>query len=303
MSAIWTPTQARRELESVFTERQATVLTKMYAEHYSQLVRVSDFTELKLIVKDLAEAQHRTEARVEELAVAQQRLAVAQERTEARVEELAAAQQRTEARMEELAAAQQRTEARMEELAVAQQRTEARMEELTAAEQRLTEAQQRTEARMEAMAAAIQRLTEGQQEMRQEMREMRREIGGLSTTVGYRLEDEAFRGLPALLARDHGLEVQGRLRRAYVTDTQGRSLEVNILGTARRDGQEVTIVGESKAQLSKNKVDEFIARRLHPLRGVFAQIFPVLVTYMISEPDAEAYAREAGIVVYYSYDF
>lgn len=132
---------------------------------------------------------------------------------------------------------------------------------------------------------------------------MRQEIGGLAMTVGYRLEDEAFRALPALLARDHGLEVTGRLRRDYVTDTRGRALEVNILGTARRDGQEVTIIGESKAQLSKNKVDEFIARRVHALREVFAHVFPVIVTHMISEPDAEAYARDAGVAVYYSYDF
>jgi myosin heavy subunit len=294
----------------VFTEKQVAVLTKVYLEPFSQMVRVGDFTELKLIVKDLAAAQGRTEARVEELAAAQQELAEAQGRTEARVEELAEAQRRTEARVEELAIAQQG-------LTEAQQRTEARVEELAVAQQELTEAQRRTEARMETMAAAIQRLAEEQvvmrqeqvvmrqeqREMRQEQREMRQEIGGLAMTVGYRLEDEAFRALPALLARDHGLEVQGRLRRAYVTDARGRALEVNILGVARRDGQEVTIIGESKAQLSKNKVDEFIARRVHALREVFAHVFPVIVTHMISEPDAEAYARDAGVAVYYSYDF
>jgi len=275
MSLVWPPVQVRQELETVFTEKQVAVLTKVYLEPFSQMVRVGDFTELKLIVKDLAAAQGRTEARVEELAVAQQGLTEAQRRTEARVEELAVAQQG------------------------------------------LTEAQRRTEARMEVMAAAIQRLAEEQvvmrqeqremrqeqREMRQEQREMRQEIGGLAMTVGYRLEDEAFRALPALLARDHGLEVTGRLRRDYVTDTRGRALEVNILGTARRDGQEVTIIGESKAQLSKNKVDEFIARRVHALREVFAHVFPVIVTHMISEPDAEAYARDAGVAVYYSYDF
>ena len=317
MSSVWLPTRVRQELESVFTEKQVAVLTKVYLEPFSQMVRVGDFTELKLIVKDLAAAQGRTEARVEELAAAQQELAEAQGRTEARVEELAEAQRRTEARVEELAIAQQG-------LTEAQQRTEARVEELAVAQQELTEAQRRTEARMETMAAAIQRLAEEQvvmrqeqvvmrqeqvvmrqeqREMRQEQREMRQEIGCLAMTVGYRLEDEAFRALPALLARDYSLEVQGRLRRAYVTDARGRALEVNILGAARRDGQEVTIIGESKAQLSKNKVDEFIARRVHALREVFAHVFPVIVTHMISEPDAEAYARDAGVAVYYSYDF
>jgi hypothetical protein len=132
---------------------------------------------------------------------------------------------------------------------------------------------------------------------------MRQELHELVLIDDYYLANEAYRALPSLLARDHGLAVQGRLKRAYVTDAHGRALEVNILGTARRDGQEVTIVGESKAQLSKNKVDQFIARRLVPLKEVFPQVFPVLVTHMISEPDAEAYARDAGITVYYSYDF
>jgi uncharacterized coiled-coil protein SlyX len=59
------------------------------------------------------------------------RLADAQARTEARVEELARAQARTEARVEELAQAQARTEARVEELAQAQARTEAELARLS----------------------------------------------------------------------------------------------------------------------------------------------------------------------------
>lgn len=50
-------------------------------------VRRSDFDDLKAVVRELAEAQKRTEQRVEELAEAQKR-------TEQRVEELATAQQR-----------------------------------------------------------------------------------------------------------------------------------------------------------------------------------------------------------------
>jgi len=55
-----------------------------------------DFSELKGITKDLAQAQQRTELRVKELAQAQQR-------TELRVEELAQAQQRTERELRMLA--------------------------------------------------------------------------------------------------------------------------------------------------------------------------------------------------------
>ncbi len=73
-------------------------------------VKREDFTELKNIVFELAQAQNRTEQRIEELAEAQKTLTEAQSRTEQRVEELAQAQSRTEQRVEELARAQKETE-------------------------------------------------------------------------------------------------------------------------------------------------------------------------------------------------
>src|SRR6266852_3417442 len=84
----------------------------------------TDFADLKAAMRDLTEAQTRTEARMEELATAQTR---------------------TEARMEELATAQTRTEVRMEELGIAQTRTEARLDRLTVAVEALAQAQARTQ--------------------------------------------------------------------------------------------------------------------------------------------------------------
>ena len=125
----------------------------------------------------------------------------------------------------------------------------------------------------------------------------------LEATFLYQLADRAYRALPALLERDFGAHIQGRLTRGYMQDATGKALEVNIIGTAQRNGDQLTILGEGKAQLSKNDVDRFVRRRLVPLRERFAEIFPILVTYMISEPDVEEYAKQQGIVLYYSYDF
>ncbi len=80
-------------------------------------VKREDFTELKKIVQDLAQAQNRTELRLEELAQAQSR-------TEIRLEELAQAQSRTELRLEELAQAQK-------ELAEAQKDTDRSIKRLS----------------------------------------------------------------------------------------------------------------------------------------------------------------------------
>jgi Holliday junction resolvase-like predicted endonuclease len=135
------------------------------------------FDRLENALFELAEAQKRTEARVEELAEAQKR-------TEARVEELAEAQKRTEKRVDrleialnELAEAQKRTEARVEELAEAQKRTEARVEELA-------EAQKRTEAHLTQLATT-------QQGILVRLDRLEHQVGLISNALGIEVEGEA----------------------------------------------------------------------------------------------------------------
>lgn len=195
-------------------------------------------------------------------------------------------------------------------LAIAQARTEERMERVEVAIEKLTAAQARTEERMDRVEAAIEKLTAAQARTEQTLndligahRETRRQLGGLSMTVGYTLENVAYRALPALLKADYGIEVQGQLIRTYLTDNRGRSLEVNIYGKGRENGREVVILGESKSQLSANHIERFIKRRLKPLRPQFENVLPVLVTHMISSEPVAAYAKEHGIALYYSYQF
>jgi hypothetical protein len=131
-------------------------------------VKRVDIEDLKAIVRDLAQAQQRTEARIEELAQAQQR---------------------TEARIEELAQAQQRTEARIEELAQAQQRTEARIEELTQAQKELAEVQTR--------------FAHIQQRQAEELASFRRtfdaKVGGLGARWGLQSEEAFRQGMRTIL--------------------------------------------------------------------------------------------------------
>ena len=262
--------------------------------------RVQELTEAQKRTEarlgELTEAQNRTEARVEELTRSQKELAEAQRRTEARVEELARsqkelaeAQKRTEARVQELTEAQKRTEARLGELAEAQKRTEARVEELTRSQKELAEAQKRTES---ALAKLAERLDD-----------TNKQLGGLAITVGFTLENEAYRALPVLLERDHQLKLTEPLRRDYLADAKGRDLEVNILGRGIHGSDPVWIIGEAKAQLSKNEVDRFIRNRVEPLKPVCGKVFPILVAHMVSSRDVPEYARQRGVALYLSYQF
>lgn len=257
----------RSRLEKDFTRQQADTLIWLMKRSYDELVKVSDFNELKAIVKDLG--------------MKTGELAEAQKRTEERLDSLTQ-------RVEELAQAQKRTEQRVEELAEAQNKTEKRMDSLTQRVEELAQAQKKTEKQVQALAGELKRT--------------RKEIGGLAITVGYTLENQAFKSLPALLLRDYQIKIRGRLKRRYVMDKEGNEIEVNIFGEGFKNGNAITIIGEGKSQLSRRGVDEFIKKKLKRFEGVFDKICPILVTHMTTSSDVENYTRKKGIILYFSYD-
>ncbi len=123
-----------------------------------QLLLSDDFLALPAIVRDLAEAQLRTEERLEALAQRVEELAEAQKRTEERlealaqrVEELAQRMESLAQRMEELAEAQKRTEERLEALAQ-------RVESLTKLVEELAEAQKRAVTSIQALTTRLNAL-------------------------------------------------------------------------------------------------------------------------------------------------
>ena len=136
-----------------------------------------------------------------------------------------------------------------------------------------------------------------------DQQDIRKQLGGLAMAVGYSLENEAYLALPHLLKRDYGIEVLGRLKRDYLVNKEGRHLEVNIVGQGVRDGETLTIVGESKVQLSANEIDRFLRRKVRQLEGVYPNLFPIIVTHMITSPEVVEHARQRGVAVYFSYDF
>jgi hypothetical protein len=225
-------------------------------------------------MRELAEAQKQTVSWMGELAQAQIR-------AEGSLTALAQAEAQTVIWLGEIARAQAQTESRLGELAQAQKQTEIRVGELA-------QAQRQTFKTLEILA--------------QELGKTRQDVGGLSDAVGFRLADAACKALPELIERDLGIRVKGRLIRKHITDKDGKSLEVDIFGTAFKDGNEVAIVGESKSQLSKRDVDDF-REKLESLEGVFPEIVPVLVTYMTRARNVQEYVKKRKISLYYSYDF
>jgi uncharacterized protein (DUF3084 family) len=256
--------KAPQELQPALLDLADALRTDRIVDHIDVSV-----TRLETSIERLAEAQRRTETRVEELAQGQAQLTEAQRRTETRLEELAQAQtrlaeaqRRTEARLEELAQAQtqlaeaqRRTEARLEELAQAQtqlaeaqRRTEARVEELAQAQTRLAEAQRRTEARVEELAQAQARTERAVQELA-------RQVGGLSDTIGFTIEEMGRLRVHDYLER-RGYAIDAIDRRLFTT-ARGE-LELDLYAEGTSDGAPVLVVGEVKSRISEREARLFL---------------------------------------------
>jgi len=134
------------------------------------------------------------------------------------------------------------------------------------------------------------------------VKDLQRQVGEISHSVRFDLENQAYKSLPRLLERDFGITVKERLIRRFIKNKKGESLEINIIGKGEKDGKEINIIGEAKTNLSLRHIEDFLDR-LKDIREVIdGEILPIMVTHM-TEPEVEEYALKKGIKVYYSYEF
>jgi len=268
----------------------ARVVGKVYRD-LSQAVTRDDFNRLVAVVGDLAEAQKRTEERLNLLSQRVEELAEAQKKTEERLDRLSQ-------RVEELAEAQKRTEQRLKELAEAQKKTEERLDRLSQRVEELAEAQKRTEQRVEELAEAQKRTEQRLDILAEKVDFLHERIEDLSDSVGYSIENRAYQALPALLEKQ-GIIVQGDLIRRYIGEHQ-----INIFGKARREDQDVTILGECKTRLSKKEVNRFerIVNRLKQEGKVDGEIVTIFVAHDFP-PEVEAHLVKKRALYFWSYQF
>ncbi len=204
-----------------------------------------------------------------------------------RVNQLAEAQKKTEDRLNQLTEAQKKTEDRLNQLTEAQKKTEDRLNQLTDKVNQLAQAQVRTE---NELAKLIM-----------EHKKTREQIGGLSHSIGYLLEDRAYKGLPEILKRRFGIDIIEPLKRDYIKVGKNKYLEVNILGKGKKDGKEIFVIGECKTQLKKRDVDKFLKLMERVDNYYNGEKFPVIITYQASPP-VEEYLKNKGLNLIYSYE-
>jgi myosin heavy subunit len=259
-----------------------------------------EFLSLPQQVRELIEAQKRTEAEIAALSAEVRALAQAHRRLE---EQFASYREETDRRFAELAAevralaeAQRRAE---EEFARYRAYAEERFNRLEQAIQELAEAQRRTEEEFaryrQQTDARLDRLERGQQRLEVAFERLQKEVRNLSNTIGMTVDDEAEDMVGWVLKK-----------RGYVIHKSVQSALINgevdvILRATDPNGQDVTVVVEVKHRLGTNDVYRWAQRvqfRNYQRRlqeaGYTPPYLPYVFAMRFDEPTIEV-VRAVGI--------
>jgi hypothetical protein len=236
----------------------------------------ASFTDLRDIVRELAQAQVRTEARVEELAQAQLR---------------------TEVRLETLTARVDTLTVRLEELAQAQLRTEVRLETLTARVDTLTVRLETLTARVDTLTVRMEELAQAQLRTENEVTHLRRtvetQLGGLGARWGIQTK-EAFRNAMKTILEEVGFTAKRYL--AYDTEGEvfGRPDQVE-LDVVMQDGK--VIVLEIKSSLDRGQVHLFARKVAFYTRKTGQQVARQVIVTPYPERGSRELAEVLGVEI------
>jgi hypothetical protein len=165
------------------------------------------------------------------------------------------------------------------------------IEDLRSGQARLEEGQAR-------LTEAIQKLTEAQARTEEALQELSRQVGRLSDTVGFGLEDIARVVVPRWLYRHEGIELENLTRKFIKVD--GEELEINLYGEGSKGGAKITILGEAKSRIYSSDVEGFDRLAEKVKRFVPNNTYKLMFGYYV-HPSAEQEARKRGVTLIASY--
>jgi len=187
-------------------------------------------------------------------------------------------------RVSDLSEAQRKTELKLEALAEAQKRTEQKLSSLTEKVEALAEAQKQTEKEVAKLSKSLNT--------------MRHQIGGLSKSMAYALENEAFRKLPVYLKTRYQIQITEQFIRTLI---QGE--EINLFARAELNGEEILVVGESVLRLDDYSKTEQVKKNVTVVEKEYNQkVIPLIITHF-AHPDISAKAKKENIIVIQSFEW
>ena len=145
----------------------------------------------------------------------------------------------------------------------------------------------------------VRELAQAQTRTEKALTNLAQQVGRMTDTLGYGLEDLGHWVLPAYFERTYGITGVERCTRKFIKVNR-REVEVNLYAEGKRNGEAIVLLGESKNRIGQTEVKNFVAR-LRELESAFDKpAFRFLFGYW-AHPTAERLARENGIEVISSY--
>lgn len=195
------------------------------------------------------------------------------------------------------------------ELTEAHKKSEERLTRLERVVEELAEAQKKAEERLTRLEKTVEKLVEAQKKTEESINrltltveDLKTQVGGHSHTIGHILEDKAIAKLPKILKKRFNFEIDVPLKRGYLENDKGLKEEVNIFGFAKKNGVRFLLLGEGKTRFSKKDLNDF-QEKIKRFEKKYENIFPFIVTYILSSAELEEEIKEKGIQCFLSFEF
>ena len=195
------------------------------------------------------------------------------------------------------------------ELTEAHKKSEERLTRLERVVEELAEAQKKAEERLTRLEKTVEKLVEAQKKTEESINrltltveDLKTQVGGHSHTIGHILEDKAIAKLPKILKKRFNFEIDVPLKRGYLENDKGLKEEVNIFGFAKKNGIRFLLLGEGKTRFSKKDLNDF-QEKIKRFEKKYENIFPFIVTYILSSAELEEEIKEKGIQCFLSFEF
>jgi uncharacterized protein YoxC len=168
---------------------------------------------------------------------------------------------------------------------------------LTEAQKKLTESLNTLTQRVDSLEQSHIKLTESLNTLTQRVDSLAKEVGSLSSTIGFGLEDIAKVVVPGWLYRHEGIEVELERKIIYV---DGEEIDLNLYGEGVKNGKKIVVIGEAKHRIYGDDVKKFHRNSEKARKVIKGEIYKLMFGFLI-HPSAEKEAEKRGIRVIASY--
>jgi chromosome segregation ATPase len=172
-----------------------------------------------------------------------------------------------------------------------------RIDRLEQSHIKLTESLSTLTQRIDRLEQSHIKLTESLSTLTQRIESLAKEVGSLSSTIGFGLEDIARVVVPGWLYRHEGIEVELERKFIYV---DGEEIELNLYGEGVRNGEKIVVIGEAKHRIYGDDVRRFQSKIEKVRKVIKGEVYKLMFGFLI-HPSAEKEAEKRGIRVIASY--